>query len=389
MISETSKFKLFYFIRYIGDSFFYPFMSLYFISKGIGEQQLGIILAITPITTILVNPFWNFIIKDVKMSRFLLKVMTLLEGLFIIIITRVSGFELYALLACLIAFFCSPFISIQDGFTATFADKSKIEYSSLRIYASMAYVIGSGLAGIIISSFGYDLLFLISGFFFAITSLIVFWIKPIEQDLPQSNKLKRNMKSLLKNIDFYKYLFFYTVLIGSVRIGDLFFGVYLVDVKSFPMTYYGFMFAAFVSVEVLTLRYLMHHGNSFQEKNIFLISAGLFGIRYLFYCFDLPVWVLVSVTMIRGVAWGIIIYGSIKYIIKIVRVENVTSAILFITFAFSIYTAIGNILAGNYIELHGYIPFYMILTALIGFSLVFFILFTPKTIDEKQAKITT
>ena len=42
MVSETFKFKLFYFIRYFGDAFFYPFMSIYFIAMGVSSANLGI-----------------------------------------------------------------------------------------------------------------------------------------------------------------------------------------------------------------------------------------------------------------------------------------------------------------------------------------------------------
>ena len=178
--NETFKFKLLYFIRSLGDGFFYPFMSIYFIQKGMSEDNLGIILAITPITTILVNPLWNYLVKDSKVSRIVLQVMTVIEGILIILITKVTGFELIALLIGLIAFFCSPYVSIQDGFTATYCNKNKVEYSSIRIYASIAYVIATLIAGYLGSYFGYDVLFFVAGLFFGLTALINIWIKPIE-----------------------------------------------------------------------------------------------------------------------------------------------------------------------------------------------------------------
>ncbi|HRX91473.1 MAG TPA: MFS transporter, partial [Candidatus Izemoplasmatales bacterium] len=189
-MSETFKFKLFYFIRYFGDAFFYPFMSIYFVSKGISDSDLGLIFAITPITTILVNPFWNYIVKDIKTSRLILKIMTVIEGAMIITMTQISGFEMYALIVSIIAFFCSPFINIQDGFTATFCNNEKIEYSSIRIYASIAYVVASAIAGSAILWFGYESVFIISGTFFILTSLIVFWLKPFKKDAEVSEDTK-------------------------------------------------------------------------------------------------------------------------------------------------------------------------------------------------------
>ena len=155
MIQETFKFKLFYFVRYFGDAFFYPFMSLYFISKGVTEAQLGLILAITPIVTILVNPLWTFLAKDMRAIRFILKTMTLIEGILIITLTQVSGFEFYALIIGLIALLCSPFISIQDGFTATFANQNNISIHRLES-SSISYVIALVLAGIVVVYLGWQ-----------------------------------------------------------------------------------------------------------------------------------------------------------------------------------------------------------------------------------------
>jgi len=236
VIKETFKFKLFYFIRYFGDALFYPFMSLYFISKGVTEAELGLILAITPIATILVNPVWNFLARDMRAIRVILKVMTLIEGILIIVLTQISGFELYALVICLIAMLCSPFISIQDGFTATFANQNNIEYTSIRIHASIAYVVASAIAGLVIVYLGYTVLFVVAGMMFILTMLIAFWIKPLKDELQRQNAPQRDIKALLRNREFYKYLIFYTLMVGAVRVGDSFFGVYMTGVKGLDAT---------------------------------------------------------------------------------------------------------------------------------------------------------
>jgi len=364
-------------------------MSIYFISKEMSEQNLGIILAITPITTILVNPFWNYIVKDMKVSRMILKIMTLIEGLLIIILTQVSGFELHALIVGLIAFFCSPFIYIQDGYTSTFTNLKKIEYSSIRIYASIAYVIASAIAGFIIQYVGYEIPFVISGIFFASTALIAFWIKPIEKSMVQQEKKQRDFKSLLKNKEFYKYLIFYTIVIGSVRIGDSFFGVFLLDQSQFTLSGYGLLYSAFVFVEVLTLRYLSTKGTLFKERNLIIFASLLFIIRFLTYALNLPIEVMIIFTMFRGLSWGTIIYTNIKYIIKIVKVENVTTAILIVTLAFSVYTGVGNFLSGTFIQNHGFYWLYLVNLILIAIGLLFFIVFTPKINNKDEFSALT
>ncbi|MCK7489066.1 MAG: MFS transporter [Anaerotruncus sp.] len=183
MERENSKFKFFYFIRYFADAFFYPFSSLYFLQKlgSNSNAELGLLLAITPILTIVVNPIWTYFVKDMKVSRIILQVMTIVEGLLIFAITQVSTLEAYAIIIGLIAVLCSPYVSIQDGFTATFANQNKVEYSGIRIWASISYVVATLIGGYLGVYVGYDVLFLCAGILFALTALIAIWIKPLEK----------------------------------------------------------------------------------------------------------------------------------------------------------------------------------------------------------------
>jgi predicted MFS family arabinose efflux permease len=380
ILSETSKFKLFYFIRFFGDAFFYPFMTIYFLHKGLTEDKLGILLAITPITTILVNPLWNYLVKDAKISRIVLQLMTIIEGIIIILVTRVNGFELIALLIGLIAFFCSPYVSIQDGFTATFCNKNGIEYSSIRIYASIAYVIATLIAGYLSQYFGYEVMFLTAGFFFALTAIITIWIRPIDSVKNQTDIEipKRDFKSLIKNKNFYKYLVFYTLVLGAVRIGDSFFGMFITGNLGLSNVGYGWVYSAFVLVEVIALRYMTMKGNQFSEKKLIVFASITFIVRFLIYFLNVPLFVIIAATLLRGLGWGIVLYVHIKYVLAIVKVQNVTTAILIITLVFSIFIGIGNFVTGHFVKAFGYQWLYFILTCLITLGLVIFLIFTPK-----------
>lgn len=389
MIQETFKFKLFYFVRYFGDAFFYPFMSLYFISKGVTEAQLGLILAITPIVTILVNPLWTFLAKDMRAIRFILKTMTLIEGILIITLTQVSGFEFYALIIGLIALLCSPFISIQDGFTATFANQNNIEYTSIRIQASISYVIALVLAGIVVVYLGYAILFSIAGGMFILTMLIVMWIKPFKEESQRQSAPKRDIKALLRNKEFYKYLVFYTLMIGAVRVGDSFFGVYMTSVKGLDTIQYGLLYAAFVLVEVIFIRILINKGQLISEKKLMIVSAALFLFRFVAYSLIDDLVALAIITMLRGVAWGIFLFANVRYVVKIVKVENVTSAIMILTLTFSVFTAIGNFLFGKLLKTLDYSWLYLILAGIIGLGFAVILMFSPKTNKIQEQTIAT
>ena len=377
---ENNKFKFFYFIRYFADAFFYPFSSLYFLQKlgSDSNAELGLLLAITPILTIVVNPIWTYFVKDMKVSRIILQVMTIVEGILIIAVTQVSTLEAYAIIIGLIAVLCSPYVSIQDGFAATFANQNKVEYSGIRIWASISYVVATLIGGYLGVYVGYDVLFLCAGILFALTAFIAVWIKPLEKPSLDVAKPKRDIKALLRNVEFYKYLVFYTLVIGSVRIGDSFFGIYLTDKFGISSIDYGWLYAAFVTVEVVVMRLMMTKASQYSDKLLFIVAGGMFVFRFLIYMLEPPLPVIYAVTLLRGAAWGIILYAHIKFLIKIVRVENVTPAILIVTLLFSIYTGVGNFISGIFVETYGYPNLYLVNMILIFAGLLVFIVFTPR-----------
>lgn len=65
-MKEIVKYRLLSLIRYLGDALFYPFFSLYLSSKGLGESAIGFILSITPIISILANPLYANLCKNVN-----------------------------------------------------------------------------------------------------------------------------------------------------------------------------------------------------------------------------------------------------------------------------------------------------------------------------------
>jgi predicted MFS family arabinose efflux permease len=353
-------------------------MSIYFISKGLSEEQLGWILAITPITTIIANPFWNWIVKDSRISQTVLKIMTIIEGLLIILVTQVTGFELFALIIGMIGLLCSPFMSIQDGFAATYSMNNHIEFSQLRIYASIAYVLATTVAGFTVQYLGYEIIFLVSGVFFLLTAGIAWWIKPLETPSQGKNRPKRDIRALMANKNFLKYLLFYTLTVGAIRIGDSFFGVYITGEKGLGTLGWGLVYSGFVFFEVLVLRYLSIKGNLIDEKKLFLFAVLILLVRFISYSLDLPLPVIVVFTMFRGFSWGIYIYTHIRYLSKIVRVENITTAILIVTLLHSIFSAVGSLFAGRLIEQMGYTIFFLSLSGLILAGLASFLFLTPK-----------
>lgn len=376
-LTETNKFRAMYFIRYFGDAFFSPFLATYLVTKGLASGQLGILLAITPIITIAANPFWNFLVKDMKVSRLVLKIMTVLEGILILVLTQSNLFETLAIAVALIAFVSSPFSAIEDGFTATYTNAHHLEFSTIRIYASIAYVLGLAMGGYFVRFLGYGWLFWTASGFFLLNGLITAWVKPLDSHAGGLPAPKRNFKSLVKNREFFKFLLYYTLANGSIRVGEAYFAVYLTEGRGVDIVVYGWIFSAMIVVEALTLMAFNRHGSDRGNRQWMIVGTVLFAVRFLSYGIDLPLPVVILLTLGRGVGSGIWLFVFIRYVIQIVGIGNVTSAILGISLSIAIFNGVGNLIGEQMISAWGYPTFYLIQTVLVGIGLTVFLVFPP------------
>ena len=364
MMSRDAKLlKVFYFIRYFGDSLFYSFFQLFLYSKGFPESRIGLILAITPITSILVNPFWNYISKDANVIRKLIRIITIIEGLLIITIGQLSMFELVAVLTCLIAIIGSPFYSLFDGFTATFTETYHMEYSKMRRIGALAYIFGCSLGGVLLNYIGYAWVFMISGFLFILCSIFISLIKPLP--LEEKVKEKRNYRAILTNKEFYFYLAFYVLTFSIASLGDNFFGVFLTKERGITDSMYGQIVAAWVIVEFVTMLILARVGKKAKDLYLYGLIGLVYAIRLFVVGFNLPTMVIIGFAVLRGISMGTLLHIHLKHLVKIIKLENLTAGIFIIAIVSSIILAVGNTVCGYFIEYYGYSSVFMVLGCIV------------------------
>jgi MFS family permease len=204
------------FIRYFGDCLFYGYFILFLKSRNLTESTIGMVSALTPIIALISNPLWSHISKNANHNRRIMMIITVLEGIAILIFTQVSVIEMIALLTILVSFVGSPFYSLHDGFIGTFAKTYNKDYTRIRFIGTLAYFAATLVAALLlkVSSNNYSILLYISGACFILISLFFIWIKPIDLKLTKGGEeVKRNYKAILKNKTFALYMIIYFLVI--------------------------------------------------------------------------------------------------------------------------------------------------------------------------------
>ena len=372
LFCETNKYKILATIRYLGDGLFYPFFALYLRSREMTEAHIGFILSISPLLAILMNPIYSKICKKPKDTKNVLMLITILEGLCIASIAFIKDFYIISAITLLMAIFGACHYGLMDALTALYADQAKINYSSIRLFGSAAYIIATTIGGILCNT-SFKLSFILSGVLFIVSGAIYHILMPMEVE--ETNEAPDNKDNsfivVLKSKELWFFGLIYMLLLGTTKITDNFFSVYL-ESRGLGAKEYGLIYSYFVLFEVISLivfdKLLKKKANTYLW---FLISCICLITRTLVNYLYLPIIVVVLITCLRGFGYAIILH--------------ITKAIMFLTLLYSIFVFAFNNIGGIVIEEYSYKTFYMMGIIIVAFTML---LITIKLIiDKKRVRI--
>lgn len=361
MVKENIKYKSLTAIRYLGDGFFYPFFALYLVSRGLLEAKIGFILSISPLLAIFLNPIYSKICNRIKKTKITLGIISILEGLMILLIGFSSNFYIITILAILMAIFGACHYGLMDSLIAIYSDNSNQKYSGFRLYGSAAYIVATAAGGYICKYVSYQVAFAVSFLLFVASGILYLLLKNIEIEEEQVEQKTdyRDYKLVLANKKFVFFMLFYGLMLALIFTNNSFFGTYL-ETRGVGSDQYGLVFSYFVAVELVVLLVLNKVKKKLSPYVLLIASALSLVIRILVCYLYAPVWLVILSSGLRGIGYGIILHVSYQYVIDLVGEDKATKGIMLCTLIYSILLFVFNNVNGNLIEAYGYKVFYLI-----------------------------
>lgn len=358
------------FFRYFGDCFFYGYFYLFLKSRGLTESTIGMISSLTPIIALMSNPLWSHLSKNANHNRKIMMIITVLEGISILIFTQVNVIELIALMTILVSFVGSPFYSLHDGFIGTFAKTYKKDYTRIRFLGTIAYFSATLVAALLLklTNNNYNVLLTIGGCIFVLLSLFFIWIKPIDLNVTKDGEeVKRNYKAILKNKTFIVYMIVFFLVNTVSFAADNFVGLYFTDYHNLSSSHWSLIFASFLLTEFLVMFILSRRSEKVNVNISWVIISILYPLRSLIFALDLPLSLTIIAASFRGISYGLLLAVNVKCIEKICGIENVTAALFIMAIFTAIIQALSSFVFGGMIEEVGYQFFFMIVS-ICGFT---------------------
>ncbi|MDE6442152.1 MAG: MFS transporter [Clostridia bacterium] len=380
-MSSITKAKLVLAIRLFGESLFMPYISLFLLGKGFTQSEIGIIIGLIPLTSLACAPVYSKIFNTPKKAKNALAVMSAIECLLVIALMFLSN-SLAVVITIIVAIsiVTSSNYGLLDSLLGLICTQNGKTFGSVRIYGAISYLIGSLCAGLLTKATSYELIFSITVAVYVLVSVTFIFIKaPVPADTQTERTV--TVKSVLCDKRFMAYVLFYVLFIGCMQVCDDFYSLYLVS-KGNPDYYYSYVMLGFVGVEIITM-FLMNRFAKPELKYLF-IACGVLCVRTIIQSIPaLPTWALIASQVSRGIIWGITLYVSTPYIIKLLGFERSTTGIVLCTFFLSVFTCIFKLCGGYIISAIGYSYFYMIFAVISVADLFYLAVYARSTAKLK------
>ena len=132
---------------YICMSLYRPYLSAFFAQHGLSAQQIGILLGMTPLAAILVQPLWAHYADRTGRRRRVLSLLCIGGSAAMILLYFSSGFWQFFFAMMIMASFMTSHIPISDSIVISQANKLRVPFASVRLGGTLGYAVVVTVSG--------------------------------------------------------------------------------------------------------------------------------------------------------------------------------------------------------------------------------------------------
>ena len=315
---------------------------------GFSGTQIGWVLAVGPLASIISQPFWGYMSDKYKTVKKMLVICT--WGM---IVSSVIFFNTETLVAVLVTaflfyFFTTPIGGLSDSLAQRRASEIGVSFGSIRTWGSIGFASSALIVGQVLDRTGIEYIL----WPLIIVSIVVLWASHKVKDIKvDSDPISlKDVSKLFKNIPFITFLFFLMFITISHRTNDSFIAVYL-DKLGAGESLVGTAWFVGLASEAILLALSKYWYRKFSPLTFLIIAGAIYAARwYIYGMITEPVYI-VPLQVLNGVTFGIFYLSAFDLTSQLVQKNLHTSGHLaFYTVYFGISGIIGSLMGGKIID---------------------------------------
>ena len=328
---DYSKFQFIYFIFVSAIGFFFPYFNVYLEQElGFSGSDIGLVIAVSLLASVIMSPLWGAISDKTGKYKLMLKALLFAYAIAAFLLFQVSTVFFVILFATLMEVVGIGIAPMLDVLAVDYCERTGKDFGKLRIAASMGWVFGSYMAGVLVTTFLFDLSFVIFipliGLVLAAVVLTMFLPDVAQAGDKESESLapeKPSPKMLFKNKAFIFLMLYNFLTISVIDAVISFSGNHLVLTLGAGASAIGLMNVFAVAPEFILFFFATKMMNRIGFKRFYIIAIIMLIIRFTIYALTSNVLVFLLAGMLAPIMMIGAVIGNFIYIKKHVQ-SNLT-----------------------------------------------------------------
>jgi len=315
---------------------------------GLSDSQIGVVIAIQQVNTLLILPVWG-IIAD-RFGRKNILTLTVFLTIFMLWgFMFQKTFLAVLIFTYLFTLIYNPVSPLMDSISLDFVEQNKkSSYGVLRLWASVGWAVSSAITGQFIHAGNSQYIFVIASTILAVNFFILkFLYKPL--------KVTRSLKSL--KLHHIKDIFLSNKRLYTVFIIMLFYGIFSSPIHFFINIYYleigagfhhvGYAYLFQAMAEVPFFIFGKRIIDRFGARKLIVFTMIVTALRLLAYGFITNPWIAIIMGTTHGISLALFFLAFIAFVHQFTPAEyRATGQSLIYAFYFGGGLALGNIMTG-------------------------------------------
>ncbi|HAT4914145.1 TPA: 3-phenylpropionate MFS transporter [Serratia marcescens] len=333
VLQSTRWLALSYFTYFFSYGIFLPFWGVWLKGEGIAPETIGMLLGAGLVARFLGSLLIAPRVKDPSHLVSALRLLALLTLAFAVGFCFGNGWGWLMLVIAGFNLFFSPLVPLTDALAGTWQKQIRMDYGRVRLWGSLAFVIGSALTGQLVAVWGHNAI-LYNLIFSVLAMLLGMLLKP--SVMPQGEArthsgAERSLWALLKEGPVWRFLLCVTLLQGA-HAGYYSFGSIYWQEAGYSASTIGYLWSLGVVAEVIIFASSNVLFRRWNARNLLLLSACCGVLRWSLMAYSTELGWLLLIQILHCGTFTVCHLAAMRFIAarqgqEVIRLQAVYSAL--------------------------------------------------------------
>lgn len=302
--------SLFYWFYWSFVAVYDPFLNVYFSELGLSGFQIGLIVTVVPLASLIWSPFISAIAdrtnKRVQFLQWSMTAWLVMLG----IVALPKTFWAILPLVFLLALARSPTAALSDSMTASMAVRHGLSFGRMRMWGSAGFALFSILGGYLWSQFGYTPMF---GAAILLALPVIYFSGKLESGPVTNSQTRGPILELLRDPGLVT-IFVISFLMGASMLSTYIFGgIYMASMggNGFML---GLMFGLSALIEVPVMHFSGNIIDRLTSARTLWLSLAVLTLSILLFALAPSAEMLIVAGLVKGVGFGLFFVTMVRLI---------------------------------------------------------------------------